>query len=193
MQCNASLTAAQRQPRCLPYLHIVQALLLLAAILTSFQLAAAQTVIITRHAEKAAAPSNDPPLTPDGMHRAKLLASMFENSGVTAIYVTDTLRTQQTAQPLAEATHLKPTMLPANDIAGLLKALRADHHGVVVVINHSNRIPEIIRQLGGPAVTINDNDYENLFVLTLEDKGAVLLRMHYGRQVPALLPAKSGQ
>lgn len=176
----ASVIAVQHKCHRLPCRTILQALLLTATILAWFQPAAAQTVILTRHAEKATSPSDNPPLTPAGVQRAKLLGRMFENSGITAIYVTDTLRTQQTSRPLADATHIKPTVLPANDVAGLVKAVRADHKGAIVIVNHSNRLPEIIKELGGPAVTINDNDYDNLFVLTVEGSRSILLKMQYG-------------
>ena len=108
------------------------------------------TVILSRHAEKAAAPPKDPPLTEAGQKRAKLLASMLADSGVDAIYVTELQRTQQTAAPLAARVQVKPTVLPANDTEALVKAIRARQRGVVVVVGHSNKLPDIIAGLGGP-------------------------------------------
>src|SRR3974390_703296 len=118
------------------------------------------TVVLTRHAEKAAAPKDDPPLTPAGQKRAEMLATMLADSGVDAIYATELQRTQQTAAPLAERVHVKPTVIPANDTALLVKTIRARDKGVVVVVGHANTLPEIIAALGGPKGGIADPEYD---------------------------------
>lgn len=142
------------------------------------------TVIFTRHAEKAAAPADDPPLTAAGQKRAELLASMLADSGVDAIYVTELQRTQQTAAPLAARTLVKPTAIPANDTDVLVKAIRARHGGVVLVVGHSNKLPDIIAALGGPKITIPDSAYDNLFVMSVGPSQSSLLRLHYGSSAP---------
>jgi broad specificity phosphatase PhoE len=142
------------------------------------------TVIFSRHAEKAAAPPNDPPLTPAGERRAKVLASMLADSGVEQIFVTELQRTQQTAAPLAARVHVKPTVIPAANMDALVKAIRERKSGVVVVVGHSNTLPGIIAALDGPAVKISDTDYDNLFVLTVGATHSSLLRLHYGSSAP---------
>jgi len=154
---------------------------LLAPLLAQCQV----TVILSRHAEKAATPPKDPPLTEAGKKRAELLASMLADAGVDAIYVTELQRTQQSAAPLAARTHVKPTMIPADDTDQLIKAIRGRQSGVVVVIGHSNKLPAIIAGLGGPKVTIPETEYDNLFVLTVGATQSSLLRMHYGSTIPA--------
>src|SRR5271157_36710 len=151
------------------------------------------TVILTRHAEKAAAPPKDPPLTAAGKKRAELLASMLAESGVEAIYVTELQRTQQTAAPLAARVHVKPTVVPSNDTESLVKAIRAKQTGVVVVVGHSNKLPAIIEGLGGPKVSITEPQYDNLFILTVGPSQSSLLRLHYGDSAPANVPAGSMQ
>lgn len=143
------------------------------------------TVIFTRHAEKAASPADDPPLTATGEKRAELLASMLADSGVDAIYVSELQRTQQTAAPLAARLHVKPTVIPANDTDALVKAIRARNKGVVFVVGHSNKLPKIIEALGGPKVDIPETQYDNLYVLTLGATQSSLLRLHYGDTTPA--------
>ena len=142
------------------------------------------TVILTRHAEKGTAPAKDPPLTPAGEQRAKVLASMLADSGVDQIFVTELQRTQQTAAPLAARTHVKPTVIPADDTDKLVKAIRDRKSGVVVVVGHGNKLPGIIAVLGGPAVKIPETDYDNLFVLTVGATQSSLLRLHYGSSAP---------
>ena len=143
------------------------------------------TVIFTRHAEKGSTPPKDPPLTEAGKKRAEALASMLADSGVSAIYVTEFQRTQQTAAPLAARVHVKPAIVPAKDIAALVKAIRARQSGVVVVVGHSDTLPEIISALGGPKLKISHSQYDNLFVLTVEASTSSLLRLHYGDSTPA--------
>jgi broad specificity phosphatase PhoE len=157
----------------------------LICIVTALPAYSQVTVIFSRHAEKAATPSKDPPLSAAGEQRAQLLASMLADSGVDEIFVTELKRTQQTAAPLAARVNLKPTVIPAAETEGLIKAIRARKSGVVVVVGHSNTVPGIIGALGGPAVTIADADYDNLFVLTVGTSQSSLLRMHYGSAISA--------
>jgi broad specificity phosphatase PhoE len=167
-------------------------LILWLAVLTGSLSATCQvTVILSRHAEKAATPPKDPPLTEAGKKRADLLASMLADSGVDAIYVTEFQRTQQTAAPLAERVHVKPTVI--SDTQQLIAAIHARKNGVVVVVGHSNTLPEIIAALGGPTVKIADPEYNNLFVLTVGDAKSSLLRLHYGDSTPVPSPNGSMQ
>jgi broad specificity phosphatase PhoE len=166
-------------------------LISLAALAISLPTYAQVTVIFTRHAEKAATPAKDPPLTEAGKKRADLLASMLADSGVAAIYVTELQRTQQTAAPLAARVHIKPTVMPAKDTAALVKAIRARQSGVAVVVGHSNTLPDIISALGGPKVEISDPQYDNLFVLTVGPSQSSLLRLHYGDTAPVPSPANT--
>ena len=64
------------------------------------------TVYIVRHAEKAATPVNDPPLTEDGRTRALALKTVLADAKISAIISTPTIRTTTTAVPLAEALGL---------------------------------------------------------------------------------------
>ena len=155
-------------------------LLYFIAVLGATPALAQVKVIFTRHAEKAALPANDPPLTEAGKKRAELLASMLADSGVVAIYVSELQRTQQTAAPLAERLHLKPIVIPANDVDGMVKAIRFRQSGVILVVGHSNKLPQIIAALGGPKVDIPDEVYDNLFLLTVGPAHSSLLRLHYG-------------
>jgi phosphohistidine phosphatase SixA len=169
-------------------IRILAALLLVVLVLPAY---AQVTVIFTRHAEKAAAPAKDPSLSDAGHRRAALLASMLADSGVNAIYVTEFQRTQQTAEPLAARVHITPIVIAANDTEALVKAIRARQSGVVVVIGHSNKLPEIIAALGGPKVKIPESDYDNLFALTLGGSQTSLLRLHYGDTAPVAAPDDS--
>ena len=159
-------------------------LVVLAMVVVSLPVLGQVTVILTRHAEKAAIPPNNPALTDAGQQRANLLASMLADSGIDAIYVSEFQRTQQTAAPLAARVHVTPTVLPAKDTEALVKAIRRHHSGVVVVVGHSSSLPDIVAALGGPQVQIDDSAYDNLFILTVGASQSSLLRLHYGDSTP---------
>ena len=154
--------------------HLI-ALLTVAALAVPSMAAAQQLVLVARHAERAdggaagaqmGAAAPDPPLSAAGRARADKLAAMLSASHIAAIYVTQFIRTQQTAAPLAGALKLKTDVVSSGDSAELVAQLKANHpKDVVLVVGHSNTIPAIIKALGGPPVTIADDEYDKLFIL----------------------------
>jgi broad specificity phosphatase PhoE len=165
--------------------------ILISAALLYPQMADAQaqpvTVIVVRHAEKAAEPKDNPPLTGEGAMRAAKLTEALQHAGVTTIYSTPYARTLETAQPLARALNLTVTETPipnrsvaayAADIAARVKR----DSGVVVVVGHSNTMGPVIKALGGPDIgEIPDERYDDLFVLTVQDgKPPRLVKSKYG-------------
>jgi len=147
---------------------------------------AQQTVIFVRHAERAdagattgamsAAPA-DPLLSAAGQARAQKLATMLRDAGIKAIYVTEFHRTQDTAKPLASVLRLDVKTVAAKDTAVLVEAIKSTHaKDVVLVIGHSNTVPDAIKALGGPAVTIRDDEYDAIFVLNPATGSLTLIR-----------------
>src|SRR5690606_33647422 len=67
-------------------------------------------------------------------------------------------------------------------------AIRARHLGqTVLVVGHSNTIPDVIAALGGPAMPeLCESQYDDLFVLLLGGggEGAALIRARYGAPSP---------
>jgi broad specificity phosphatase PhoE len=140
--------------------------------------AAKSTIFIVRHAEKAASGGNNPNLSEAGRARAKTLSNMLKDASISAIYVTEFKRTQQTAAPLAKMLHLHPTTVPAKDSTTLIAKLRASS-GNALVVGHGNTIPDLIKGVGiATPIQIAENDYDNLFILGLEGKPR-LIRLHY--------------
>jgi broad specificity phosphatase PhoE len=153
------------------------ALLLLSGLFIS-EAAAQSTIFLVRHAEKAASGGNDPDLSEAGRARAESLATTLKDSGISSIFVTELKRTQQTAAPLAKILHLEPAIVPAKDSAGLVAKLRA-LTGNALVVGHGNTIPDLIKAFDiATPITIEENDYDNLFVLVLDAKPR-LIRLHY--------------
>ncbi|MFL6583335.1 MAG: histidine phosphatase family protein [Chthoniobacterales bacterium] len=138
----------------------------------------APIVFVVRHAEKAPTGGNDPELSEAGLKRAQALDQMLKDAAITAIFTTEVKRTQQTAAPLAQTTQLTPIAIPGKEIAGLVEKLRG-LKGNALVVGHSNTIPQLVKALGiETPVRIPDDDYTELFVITMGDQPQ-LLRLHY--------------
>jgi broad specificity phosphatase PhoE len=155
----------------------------------SFALAAqpVRTVILVRHAERAGGMSADVGISEAGRCRAEALARMLADANVKRIYISEVPRTGQTAEPLASKLHIRPEVVPAKDIDGLVAKLRAGAPDeVVVVVGHSNTLPEIIKLLGGGSVPpIGDSEYDRLFVATLtRPNQATVVTLHYAGCTP---------
>ena len=136
---------------------------------------AQQTILLVRHAEKATdANEASVPLSEAGTARAARLAEMLRSAGVTAVYATDTVRARKTAEPLAKVAGLEVRIYAPKDADGkstpriLLDRLKKeDPRGVVLVVGHSNTVPEILAALGYPEkVEIPANQFDDLFVVT---------------------------
>lgn len=150
------------------------------------------TVILVRHAEKAAAPREDPVLTEAGAQRSIDLASALASARVTAVFATQFQRTQLTAKPSADANGLTPIIIRAgvpgvthaDAVAAAVKSLPAGD--VVLVVGHSNTIPAIVAALGGPKLPdLCDAQYATLFILEFPPSGAPrLIRATYGATDP---------
>jgi broad specificity phosphatase PhoE len=160
------------------------AAVLLAAVPVSAQVT---TVLVVRHAEKMPTPANDPHLDRAGRARAVALAHVAGASGVTAIYATNFLRTQETVAPLAAALGLTPIVMDATQTEQLIEDIRSNRRGqTVLVCGHSNTVPEIVEGLSGVVIEpIPDNRYDGLYVVTRHDnESGRAVRVRYGKPTP---------
>lgn len=150
--------------------------------------AQAATVVLVRHAEKAAA-GGDRELSETGARRAGELARALDRFTLSTILVSQYRRTRQTAESTAVAQHLAPLPIPAGaDLAahGLAVAAavrQAPAGSAVLVVGHSNTLGPIITALGGPQIPdLCDDEYSTLLVLDLPGGGQAprLLQAVYG-------------
>jgi phosphohistidine phosphatase SixA len=148
------------------------ALAVSGVVMTPAEADAQRLVLLVRHAERAdggvppagmSTPA-DPDLSADGRARAERLAALVGEAGITRLVVSEFKRTIQTAEPLARQLKLTPERMPAADAAALATRLATYRDDVVLVVGHSNSVPATIAALGGPAVTIAETDYGNLFI-----------------------------
>lgn len=151
-------------PLLIPALSVIVGLLVLAWI---WNAAETTTVILVRHAEKMAEPADDPDLSAMGAYRAKALAGWLRDAGIEHIYVSQFKRTQQTAAPVAETSGASVHELDAGDSKVLVKEILKRHRGqTVLVVGHSNTLPEIVRELGGEIDEIPEADYSRLVIVS---------------------------
>jgi len=128
-------------------------------------------IFLVRHAERAAISGHVPSdtgLSPAGRKRAEALARVLQDAQITSVYTTEYKRTRETAAPVAQSLGIQPEVIPGDDLRGLIAKLKASS-GNVLVIGHSNTLPQIIRALGvSSQVTVAESDYDNLFLVVLE-------------------------
>lgn len=146
--------------------------LALAVLLPGVALAEPGMVYLVRHGEKASV-GKDPELTPQGRLRARNIAALLHRTGIQAIFSTPTTRTLQTAQPLAQRLGI-PVQQYAADAPRALVEKAKTLHGAVLVVGHSNTLPELVRLFGGaPGAQIGDDEYDRLYQLVTGADGKV--------------------
>jgi broad specificity phosphatase PhoE len=153
---------------------LMRALPLAAALLAPvLALAEPSAIYIVRHAEKAS-DSKDPDLTADGRLRARNLAAILRQAGITHVFSTPTARTRQTAEPVAADSHVALAGYDPRNPQALVAQVRA-LDGAVLVVGHSNTVPELVRLFGGaePEQEIPDSEYNRVYQLTPGPHGKV--------------------
>ena len=154
------------------------------------QVKAATTVIVVRHAEKAATPADDPPLSALGEARARDLYDAIKDAGVSAVITTQYVRTKETGQPTVAAlslpTQVVTTTAAATHARDIAAAVRAHAGHTVLVVGHSNTVPAIIEALGAKRPPpICDAEYDNLYIVTIASDGhAGVIRSKFGARTP---------
>jgi len=156
-----------------PSTKLLGRLLLLAAMLgPCTAMAEPHMIYLVRHGEKAAE-GKDPALTAQGRQRAQNIATLLHRAGIQAIFSTATTRTLGTAQPLATQLGLPVQRYDAATPQALVdkvKGLQAP----VLVVGHSNTLPELVRLFGGaPGADIGDEEYDRLYQLINRADGKV--------------------
>ena len=148
--------------------------------------AQAQTVVIVRHGEKADQ-SADPVLSQAGVDRAAALASSLAGARVSAVLTSSLQRTRLTGQPAAAAAGVLVNPIgmegggPAHVARVAAAVRRAAPGATVLVVGHSNTVPEIARALGDadPQV-LTDCDYDRMTVIQLGKGRPKVMHGRYG-------------
>jgi phosphohistidine phosphatase SixA len=163
--------------------HLAAVVLMLVV---SVATAAAQPIVfIVRHAERADAgmasakvPGADPDLSGAGVARANSLAAMLKDARIRTVITTEFKRTKQTGEPVATAAGVSLTVIDSKDVTGLLKTVRSST-GNVLVVGHSNTLPDVLKGLGvTEPITVGEDEFDSLFVVTRASPPA-FVRLRY--------------
>jgi phosphohistidine phosphatase SixA len=168
-----------------PFIHAALACVFFACNAQKPAAPMSASVFVVRHAEKADLSDPDTRLSPAGEVRAQALAAVLKGKSVHAVFATEFKRTQQTAGPTAEAAGVEVTVITNADRATLIARARSVPVGsAMLIVGHSNTVPEIVRELSGEAVDgINENEFDNLYEVVFEADGRKrLVRSKYGER-----------
>jgi len=127
----------------------------------------ASTYYLIRHAEKdrTNADNKNPHLTDKGLLRAENWVKTLKHVQFDAVYSTNYNRTIETVQPIVDAQHLEITYYdPRINLKNFLKETRGKK---VLVVGHSNTIPNLVNSLIGKKKydLIEDTNNSNLYIV----------------------------
>ena len=182
MSIDPQRMALRRRPLFTP-LYAGVALVIVALALAGWALAglwhAPGTVIVVRHMEKLADAGDDPGLSPVGQRRAERVAELLAAAGVDAVFATQYRRTAETGLPLAERLSLPLHVYDARDTEQLLAEVDDTYrNGTVVVVGHSNTVPEIVEALSGEDIgAISEDRYGDVYIVTRPKLGRASVTM----------------
>jgi len=130
------------------------------------------TFYLIRHAEKVRTNKSDrdPALNKKGIIRAQNWKEYFINKDISKIYSTNYKRTLETVKPIQEAIGLTAILYSPSNID--YKDFISSNEGeVVLIVGHSNTIPNFVNELVNDQVydQIDDLNNSNLYVVNLCD------------------------
>ena len=161
-------------------------LLLFVACLICFfaQLSAAQspnkTIVLVRHAEKAApvdGDKGDPDLSAEGRERARRLMQAVKKYKPHEIFATAYKRTQQTAEPIASARKKQIQIYDAGKQADLVSKIMASKTDHYLIVGHSNTIPGLANLLAKKEIFRNLIDAEHGVIWVIRMRKGVLKKV----------------
>jgi broad specificity phosphatase PhoE len=126
------------------------------------------TYYLIRHAEKEIIANKNPSLTSIGELRAQAWADVFREIKFDVIYSTDYKRTKATARPTAIKNNLELIIYHPRNID--IEKFKKDTKGkTVLIVGHSNTIPNFVNQLIGQKkyTDIEDDNNGNLYIVEL--------------------------
>ena len=120
------------------------------------------SIYLVRHAEKQTE-SDNPSLTICGKARAKQLASMLSQTGISQIYSTSYQRTRQTATPLSLTLNVAVQNYNPKYLEQLAVQLQ-QRQANTLVVGHSNTTPQLASLLAKQKIPpLTEKDYQQLY------------------------------
>ena len=136
---------------------------------------ATTTIIFVKHAdtELSLEENSDPSLSILGIERSILLANTLQDIDVIAsvdeIYVDETARTIQTAEPLASRLDISPISRNPYEVDDFMREILSQHKGkIILVVTHSDIISDLIVELHGSKniPIIERDEFDNIYIVT---------------------------
>lgn len=135
----------------------------------------ADTVYLVRHAEKQDV-SKDPVLSDCGKARAQALADYFASIPLVGVYATPYHRTRQTAAAVAAVRQLNVTDYDPRSPGTLVAEITAQRQSVLVV-GHSNTVPQLVKLFSGfDMAELTEQDFDLLYEVKLGPQLTVTLK-----------------
>ncbi len=154
---------------------------------------AATTVILLRHADVLKDGTQDPSLSEKGKAQIEDLIKTLEHAGVSVVFTTQFKRTIETGRKVAE--HFKIPLV-SNEVTGqniagypqlIADKIRSEYAGkTVVVVGHSNTVPQMAQILSGktPPPIDDATEFDAFYVVVTKNPGAgILIKARYGKAV----------
>lgn len=145
------------------------------------------TLYLVRHAERLD-DTRDSPLSSQGQARAERLAHVLSLAGIQEIGVTQYLRTQETGQPLAEATGVPVRVFQVDSgalddhLVQIREWVEGGAYETLLLVGHSNTVPAVLEAFTGVAMgEVAHDQYGDLLVVHLPAPpgGPVHFRLQY--------------
>ena len=132
------------------------------------------TFYLIRHAEKVRTDKSDkdPKLNEHGMLRAIKWQEYFSDKNISKIYSTNYKRTLETVKPIQESSDIIPIIYSPSDI-DYKNFIMSNKIEVVLIVGHSNTIPDFVNGLINENVysQIDDLNNSNLYVVNICESG----------------------
>ena len=132
------------------------------------------TFYLIRHAEKVRTDKSDkdPKLNKYGMLRAIKWQEYFSDKNISKIYSTNYKRTLETVKPIQESSDIIPIIYSPSDI-DYKNFIMSNKIEVVLIVGHSNTIPDFVNWLISENVysQIDDLNNSNLYVVNICESG----------------------
>ncbi len=137
------------------------------------------TIVLVRQADRVSG-GGDVALSPAGDKRAKALREVLKDSEISAIVTTNMVRTRETARPLAEELNLTTVEIKRGptEISDVEQAVRAKLPAAVLVVGHSDTVPDLVKAFGGPDVEVST--FDNLFIIIRANGMTQFIHGRYG-------------
>ncbi len=128
------------------------------------------TYYFIRHAEKDRSDTKEqnPHLNANGLKRAENWSNILGNLKFDAVYATNYFRTKETGQPLADKNKLQIQLYEPHKQSEIDKILNQTKGKTVLIVGHSNTIPDFVNALIGQKKyeEIDDSNNGNLYIVT---------------------------